>query len=431
MTHFDDVLPATRDILRKDPAAPSFSHVLVLRDLRGRVRLFIKPKEGAEEAVQEACGRLEGSLSTALGAFWGGLIEADVPDSPFQSILAPVRTEAHPIDPEDEFRDWSIVERHAAKSAWTRRGSAPPWPLRTEAPAVVAFFSHKGGVGRTTALCAAAVNLARAGKRVVVVDLDLEAPGLGLLAGESPVECGVADYLLERTLATGRSDPDIEEYVLVQREPKLIGHAGEPIWCVPAGRIGASYIEKLARLDYELIAGRMSQTPGPAVHLLKQIRAKYEPSIILLDCRAGLHDLGGLAVQTLSHLNVIFGLDSEVSWDGLRLITRCLGHTEPPPACLMVQAMEPPPGAIREAARARFLEKSYDAFLGQYYIGPQWDPAPDIGEPEAPHAPFPIAYRAELAGYQCLADAAEILTGDRYREFTKRIATIVGKTVSL
>ena len=41
-----------------------------------------------------------------------------------------------------------------------------------------------------------------------------------------------------------------------------------------------------------------------------------------------------------------------------------------------------------------------------------------------------MAYRADLAGYQSLADVAEILTGERYREFAERIATIVGRSMS-
>lgn len=43
---------------------------------------------------------------------------------------------------------------------------------------VVTFYSFKGGVGRTFALCDVAVYLARWGYRVLCVDLDLEAPGL-------------------------------------------------------------------------------------------------------------------------------------------------------------------------------------------------------------------------------------------------------------
>jgi cellulose biosynthesis protein BcsQ len=43
---------------------------------------------------------------------------------------------------------------------------------------IVTFYSYKGGVGRTAALANIGVLLARRGKRVLMVDCDLEAPGL-------------------------------------------------------------------------------------------------------------------------------------------------------------------------------------------------------------------------------------------------------------
>jgi MinD-like ATPase involved in chromosome partitioning or flagellar assembly len=43
---------------------------------------------------------------------------------------------------------------------------------------VVTFYSYKGGVGRSMALANMAVILTRWGKRVLIVDWDLEAPGL-------------------------------------------------------------------------------------------------------------------------------------------------------------------------------------------------------------------------------------------------------------
>src|SRR6185295_7403991 len=53
-----------------------------------------------------------------------------------------------------------------------------------EAPAertrgvVYTFYSYKGGVGRSMALANVAALLAKWGRRVLVVDWDLEAPGL-------------------------------------------------------------------------------------------------------------------------------------------------------------------------------------------------------------------------------------------------------------
>jgi cellulose biosynthesis protein BcsQ len=43
---------------------------------------------------------------------------------------------------------------------------------------IVTFYSYKGGVGRSMALANVAYELARKGKRVLMVDWDLEAPGL-------------------------------------------------------------------------------------------------------------------------------------------------------------------------------------------------------------------------------------------------------------
>jgi MinD-like ATPase involved in chromosome partitioning or flagellar assembly len=44
--------------------------------------------------------------------------------------------------------------------------------------AIVTFYSYKGGVGRTMALANVAVQLSRKGSRVLMVDWDLEGPGL-------------------------------------------------------------------------------------------------------------------------------------------------------------------------------------------------------------------------------------------------------------
>ena len=43
---------------------------------------------------------------------------------------------------------------------------------------IVTFYSYKGGVGRTLALANMGVLLARGGKKVLLMDWDLEAPGL-------------------------------------------------------------------------------------------------------------------------------------------------------------------------------------------------------------------------------------------------------------
>ena len=60
---------------------------------------------------------------------------------------------------------------------------------------VITFYSFKGGVGRTLLLANTALFLARANKRVVMLDLDFEAPGLPYKFGVKP-ERGLVDYLV-------------------------------------------------------------------------------------------------------------------------------------------------------------------------------------------------------------------------------------------
>ena len=99
---------------------------------------------------------------------------------------------------------WYVLERHLAKQTWTNQNSGnPPWSIQLvdqeHKPAIVTFFSFKGGVGRTTALVATALTLARNGHKVAIVDLDLEAPGLTTVFFKDKVEnFGVIDYLLEK-----------------------------------------------------------------------------------------------------------------------------------------------------------------------------------------------------------------------------------------
>ena len=51
---------------------------------------------------------------------------------------------------------------------------------------VTTFYSFKGGVGRTMALVNSGVELAKRGRKVLLVDFDLEAPGLDTFEAVKP-----------------------------------------------------------------------------------------------------------------------------------------------------------------------------------------------------------------------------------------------------
>ena len=65
---------------------------------------------------------------------------------------------------------------------------------------IVTFYSYKGGVGRSMALANVGDALARAGLKVLMIDFDLEAPGLeqffDIDRGEVQLHAGLLDLLL-------------------------------------------------------------------------------------------------------------------------------------------------------------------------------------------------------------------------------------------
>ena len=66
---------------------------------------------------------------------------------------------------------------------------------KLSSPRTITFYSYKGGVGRTTALTHVAWILAQSGRKVVALDLDLEAPGLSTAFNLTPEPIyGLVDY---------------------------------------------------------------------------------------------------------------------------------------------------------------------------------------------------------------------------------------------
>ena len=115
----------------------------------------------------------------------------------------------------------------------------------------ITFYSYKGGVGRSLVLANIAHYLARFGKKVVALDLDLEAPGLHYkllpesLLGEAAPK-GVVDFVGD-FVATGEVPADLDNYVV--RVPLAETVRGE-IHLMPAGSApSANYWHKLSALN--------------------------------------------------------------------------------------------------------------------------------------------------------------------------------------
>ncbi|MEW6220238.1 MAG: P-loop NTPase [Thermodesulfobacteriota bacterium] len=139
-----------------------------------------------------------------------------------------------------------VLDRSLIGADWLR----PPF---AEAPANrLVLFGIKGGVGRSTAGAVLAWRLAQAGKRIVIIDLDLESPGVGttLLSPDQTPDFGIVDWFVED--AVGQADPRLL-HDMVGFSP-LVSGPGEILVFAAGGRPrpGYSYLPKLARAYAEV-----------------------------------------------------------------------------------------------------------------------------------------------------------------------------------
>jgi hypothetical protein len=424
MIHFDQARRDCVDALRElCDAEAAIERVVLIDDLFGKIRAVAWL---AGDDTSKLRARIEAALSEAGGAFWSKDIWTPKSKSDADSAVY----EAAWKQGTEISQKLRRADRYRSKGFWLNPPADPAWPDPT--PPVVAFYSFKGGVGRTTAAASFAIQRARLGERVVVLDLDIEAPGIGTLLdpgeGISGASWGVLDYLLERPVL--QKAPDLREYYHACTREKVTGR-GE-ILVVPAGQINSDFLAKLSRVDLE---PAVPDQKHPLLILLEHVRDDLRPDWILLDCRAGISEAAGFVLSGLPHLSVLFGTASEQSWLGLRIVLERMGEDRvhrglPQLECLLVHAMVPDE-PIRAMAEADFSSRSADEFTGWYYASNPDDPdedelwyVRDMENEFAPHLPVSIPYKSKLAFVKRIDDVADALAEDPdYRSLAEQIAS--------
>ncbi len=188
---------------------------------------------------------------------------------------------------------------------------------------IITFYSYKGGTGRSMSLANTAWILASNGARVLVVDWDLEAPGLHrffhpfLPDAELRSSPGLIDFMWDFAMAA--LDPqvtaesgwhnafaDIQPYAM-SVEYRFPGDG--TIDLVPAGRQDQLYSTQVTSFDwnnfYEKLGG------GGFLQALKRnMRGQYD--YVLIDSRTGVSDISGICtVQMPDTLVSCFTLSTQ------------------------------------------------------------------------------------------------------------------------
>ncbi len=216
-------------------------------------------------------------------------------------------------------------------------------------PRVFTFYSYKGGVGRSMALLNMAYYLHARGRHVLIVDLDLDAPGASgfLQRNEELVpENGKRDVidLLSLVVDTARgasSEPDaplpplpslrFEAFLRSVRPDKFaesaLVNAPRARFDVLAADMDRDYTSRLSALELStLSAGKIAVASDSLRGILLNHRFPFHQpwqevgegplptayDYILVDSRTGLSEIGGLCVGPLSdRLIVLSGLNDQ------------------------------------------------------------------------------------------------------------------------
>lgn len=173
---------------------------------------------------------------------------------------------------------------------------------------VATFYSYKGGVGRTLALANTAFRLAARGKRVFILDFDLEAPGLDAFRSMGDVKGrpGIVEYI--SAFAQQRKVDPLHEYVS-EIDPSQTNPG--KVFFMSAGKKDKRYQHLLSRLDWKML---YSQKRGFLFveNLKATIEKEYEPDYVLVDSRTGLTDISGICTLQLPNLVVLlFNLNNQ------------------------------------------------------------------------------------------------------------------------
>ena len=210
------------------------------------------------------------------------------------------------------------------------RLSLPPLSAPGE---VVTFYSYKGGTGRTMALSNIAVLLARrenASVPVLMLDWDMEAPGLHHYFGQQEECPGVLEFFEACRAQLERSEAGQDDALLAQRVLEAIDwqqyvvrvDQGSPLYLMRAGRFDASYSERLAQMRWD----RLFDACPALFRCFADTLARHF-RYVLVDSRTGRTDSAGICTTLLPKKLVVVFTPNRQSLEGVdALVTRAIAY---------------------------------------------------------------------------------------------------------
>lgn len=181
---------------------------------------------------------------------------------------------------------------------------------------VTTFYSFKGGVGRTMSMVNIGLKLAQNGRQVLMVDFDLEAPGIETFNLPKPKNgsLGIVDYITHYRQT--KQSPDVRDYLY---ESQDMGSNGGKLWIMPSGMHDENYAKRLNQIKWDDI---YSKEDGYL--MMEDMKAQWkeylEPDYVLIDSRTGHTDVGGICTRQLPDSVVVLFVPNEQNLLGLEKV---------------------------------------------------------------------------------------------------------------
>jgi simple sugar transport system permease protein len=283
---------------------------------------------------------------------------------------------------------------------------------------IVTFYSYKGGVGRSMALVNVGEILAQAGHDVILCDFDLEAPGLERYLVDDPASMhefrrqpGIVDLLAEyrATMAApangsaasvGSDFRDVNGLLLrrptscARRVATTSKQASGSLRLLCAGRrdgraAAERYATAVQRFDWSDFYDRWA---GAAYFDYFRSDLIEDRTIVLIDSRTGVTELGGVCTHHLADLAILLSGPNDINIEGTKLMLHSLAGVElsglrggRPLQALPVAARVETTSQVRELASFR---QRFEAEFSGLVPGAVGDGVRFLRDSEIPYVPY-------------------------------------------
>ncbi|EME67761.1 ATPase involved in chromosome partitioning [Paramagnetospirillum caucaseum] len=220
------------------------------------------------------------------------------------------------------------------------------------------FISYKGGTGRTTTCANVAYHAARQGMRVLVADLDIDGPGMAVLADITNDD--MAEHSIVRYLASG-VEAAPADFILRREFP------------IPGGNTAVIDF-MVAPLSYDpsdALPTFGEGLPAKMSRFRNELRLKYD--LIFLDSASGVSDYTALAFSISDFVSICFRWGRQHVLGSVKLL-RLLGGIRRRRLSggglfledfCMVGTAVPPPETDEQRQRASDVLETFSGIMGQ------------------------------------------------------------------